>query len=342
MGKVIPSSSVQVIQSLEGGILAAIHVKEGDVVAKGRELLQIHDAIFASSYRENLSTTELLQARVVRLRAEANGQVKLELPPGTRPDIVAKETDLFQKRLDDFVATRDALAGRLALARNERELLAKARENGAVSPVDVIRVDKEIAALDGQIMTLRTTREREAMENFDKDMAQLEALTHAIARDRDRLARTVITSPVQGVVNKIYINTVGRVIASGMDIMDIVPTEDTLLIEASVKPADIAFIRPGQEAMVKFTAYDFAVYGGMKGHIEQISVDTIENEKKEQFYQIKVRTDGTKLGNTMDGKEMPIIPGMVAEVDILTGKKTVLEYLLTPLSRAQQRALRER
>lgn len=341
-GKVIPSSSVQVIQSLEGGIIDSISVKEGDVVTKGQELIRIHDAIFSSSYKENLATTELLQGRLVRLNAEANGLAELKFPPDTRPDIIAKESSLFRKKLADDEATRDALSQRLALARNEHDLLTKAQATGAVSPIEVIRIDKEIVTLEGQIATLRTKRERDAMEQFDKDKSQLEALTHAIARDRDRLTRTVINSPVNGIVNKIHINTVGRVVGSGVDIMDIVPTEDTLLIEASVKPADIAFISPGQQAMVKFTAYDYAMYGGMKGHIEQISVDTIQNEKGEHFYQIKVRTEAAKFGKTSDDKELTIIPGMVAEVDILTGRKTVLEYLATPITRARQRALRER
>ena len=152
---------------------------------------------------------------------------------------------------------------------------------------------------------------------------------------------------MRGTVNKISINTVGRVIASGVDIMEIVPADDSLLIEANVRPADIAFIHPGQEATVKFTAYDFAVYGGLKGTLEQISADTITNEKDkgekgESFYHIKVRTAVNSLGKDRKGKDLIIIPGMVAEVDVLTGKKTILTYLLKPINRARMRALRER
>lgn len=342
LGKVIPSSSLQVIQSLEGGIIAEILVKEGESVMKDQELVRIHDAIFASTYHENLATTELLRGRLVRLFAEANGLVELAFPEGTRTDIVEKETIIFRKKLADDESMRIALQERLDLARQELGLLEKALTTGAVSPVDVLRAEKEIATLEGQITTLKTKRERDAIEQYDVDKARLETLTHAIARDSDRLQRTVIRSPVTGVVNKIHINTVGRVVGSGVDIMDIVPTEDTLLIEASIRPADIAFIQPGMEAMVKFTAYDFAMYGGMKGHIEQISGDTIKDEKGEQFYQIKVRTESAHFGKSQDGKDLTIIPGMVAEVDILTGKKTVLQYLATPITRARQRALRER
>ena len=189
------------------------------------------------------------------------------------------------------------------------------------------------------------------MEQFDKDRADLEVLVEAIKRDKDRLDRTIIRSPVRGVVNKIHINTVGRVVGSGADIMAIVPSDDTLLIEANIGPADIAFIRPGEKVNVKFTAYDFSRYGGLDGKVERIGVDTVTDESSRQarqgqpaasYYPITVRTEKNSLGKDHNGNELPIIPGMVVEVDILTGKKTVLEYLLMPLNRARERALRER
>jgi len=156
------------------------------------------------------------------------------------------------------------------------------------------------------------------------------------------LDRTLIVSPVRGTINTVEIDSVGRVIASGDPIMEIVPPDDTLLVEADIRPADIAFIRPGHEVMVKFTAYDFSIYGGLKGKVEQISVDTITDEEGEKFYQIKVRTNEATLGKDKQGEELDIIPGMVAEVDILTGKKSVLTYLLKPINRTRERAFRER
>lgn len=342
IGKVIPSKSVQLIQSLEGGILEEIYVKEGERVQKGQPLIHIRDAIFAANYKENCAKRDELIARIARLDAETDGFKTLVMPEGIRLEAAMIEQNLFAKRKADYEATRKALSERLILAKREEELMEAGRESKAISPVELIRVQKEVTELEGQLAVLETKTQREAMESLDKDNADLMALEHAIQRDKDRLDRTLIKSPVRGTVNKIHIDTTGRVIASGMDIMAIVPLDDTLLIEANIKPSDIAFIRPDLDAMVKFTAYDFAVYGGLPGKVEQLSVDTITDEKGESFYQIKIRTDEATLGQDKHGQELEIIPGMVAEVDIVTGKKTILTYLLKPLTRARERALRER
>jgi adhesin transport system membrane fusion protein len=355
VGKVIPSQSVQLIQSLEGGLVEEIYVKEGQIVDKDQPLLRIRDAIFASNYNENLAKRQVLEARLCRLAAEAEGfKAELKFPEGIRPDLVNLERSLYEKRKKDYVTTKASLETRLKLAREQETLLKDGTKSRAVSAVELIRATQEVEQLDGQSRTLDTSSQREAMEHYHQDRGDLDALVQALMRDKDRLDRTLIRAPVRGTVNKIYINTVGRVIGSAVDIMDIVPTDDTLLIEANVRPADIAFIHPGQDAMVKFTAYDFAIYGGLKGKLERISVDTIAGEKtgtkgenknnnqNESFYQIKVRTAKNSLGKDRTGKELEIIPGMVAEVDILTGKKTVLTYLLKPINRARMRAFRER
>lgn len=342
VGKVIPSKSVQLIQSLEGGILQEINVEEGQIVEQGQQLLRIGDAIFASTYNENVVKREVLTARLSRLEAEASGFVELKFPAQVRKDLAELERALFEKRKSDFVATKTALEQRLKLAKREEELLLDAMESRAVSPIELIRIQKEVAQIDGELRTLTTSSQREAMERLHDDKGQLESLEQALLRDKDRLDRTVIRSPVRGAVNKIHINTVGRVIGSGVDIMEIVPTDDTLLIEANVRPADIAFVHPRQSAKVKFTAYDFSIYGGLEGTLEHIGADTVTNEKDESFYPIKVRTKQHSLGKDRNGKELEIIPGMVAEVDILTGKKTVLTYLLKPINRARERAFRER
>ncbi len=342
LGKVIPSKSLQLIQSLEGGILEEIAVEEGQVVEKGQLLLRIRDAIFASNYNENVAKREVLEARLCRLLAETKGFGELKFSEGTRPDLAELERSLFEKRRQDYVTTKTSLESRLKLARKGEELLRDGAKSRAVSAIELITSQKEVEQLDGQLRTLETTAQREAMEHYHQDKGDLDSLVLALLRDKDRLDRTIMHSPVYGTVNKISINTVGRVIGSGVDIMEIVPADDSLLIEANVRPADIAFIRPGQEAMVKFTAYDFAIYGGLKGTLEHISADTIANEKGEPFYHIKVRTAVSSLGKDRKGKELEIIPGMVAEVDVITGKKTVLTYLLKPINRARMRALRER
>ena len=350
-GKVIPSKSVQLIQSLEGGILEEIRVEEGQRVEAGQILLRIRDAIFASSYQENVARREMLQARLARLKAEGENLPALQFPEGTRSDIIATERSLFEARRSDRQATESALRSRLDLAVREEKLLEEGTKSRAISPVELIRVQKEVAELRGSLATLHSSFQRQAMEQFDKDNADLALLVEAIKKDKDRLDRTIIRSPVRGVVNKIHINTVGRVVGSGADIMTIVPSDDTLLIEANISPADIAFIRPGEKVNVKFTAYDSSRYGGLDGKVERIGVDTVTDEPGRQarqgqqavsYYPITVRTERNSLGRDHSGNELAIIPGMVAEVDVLTGKKTVLEYLLMPLSRARERALRER
>jgi adhesin transport system membrane fusion protein len=342
IGKVIPSKSIQLIQSLEGGILQEIDVEEGQVVEKGQKVLQISDAIFASTYKENMVKRQVLQARLFRLEAEAAGFEELKFPAEVGEGMAELELNLFTKRRRDYLATKEALEARLKLARQEEELLLDGIKSRAVSPVELIRVQKEVTQVEGELRTLTTTLQREAMEKHHEDKAQLDSLEQALIRDKDRLDRTVIRSPVRGTVNKIHINTVGRVIGSGVDIMEIVPMDDTLLIEANVRPADIAFVHPGQHAKVKFTAYDFSIYGGLEGTLEHIGTNTVTNQDNESFYPIKVRTTQHSLGKDRNGKELEIMPGMVAEVDILTGKKTVLTYLLKPLNRARMRALRER
>lgn len=346
MGKVIPSQSVQVIQSLEGGIIEAIRVEEGAPVEKGQEVLLIRDAIFSSSYQENLAKSEVLKARLARLEAEMKGAEMIVFLQDTRPELASFERALFDSRRLDYQTTKESLERRLTIAQRQEQLFQDVRQSKAVSQVEMLQTQKEVAELDGDLAKLKTTFRRQASEQYDHDRADLEALLHALKRDKDRLDRTIIRSPVRGTVNKIYINTVGRVVGSGENIMEIVPLDDTLVVEAKIRPSDIAFIHPGQDVTVKFTAYDFAIYGGLSGKVEKIGVDTIEDKdeygRPERFYQIKVRTQKTSLGKGRSGDELRIIPGMVAEVDVLTGRKTVLTYLLKPVNRARERALRER
>lgn len=341
VGKVIPSKSVQIIQSLEGGLVEEIYVEEGQQVEEGQKLLRIRDAIFASSYKENVAKRDVLEARICRHMAEGDGFQELKFPVYVRQELQDLERALYEKRREDHLAMKTSLEMRLKHSTREQDLLADGIKSRAVSEVELIRVMKEVAQLEGQLRTLVTTSAREAMESYHRDRAELDALVLALVRDKDRLDRTLIHAPVRGTINKIYINTVGRVIGSGVDIMEIVPSDDTLLVEANIRPGDIAFIRPGQEATVKITAYDFAVYGSLRGRLEHIGADTITNKEGESFYPIKVRTSQTSLGKDRHGKELSIMPGMITEVDILTGKKTVLTYLLKPINRARERALRE-
>jgi adhesin transport system membrane fusion protein len=384
-GRVIPSSELQVIQNLEGGILAAMHVRQGAVVAKGDLLLTIDDTQASSKYREDRSRVLALQAAIVRLRAEAAGETP-SFPDdlaAERSGLVSSELALFRARTNEFevslqvlrdqvvqrrqelVEARsriDQLRGSEALAREELEMLRPVVEGGAGSKIELIRLERQIndisgdlAATESSIPRIRASlneaqrRISERRAAYESQVAtalveaqgRLAAITEVLASAEDRVRRTEIRSPVNGTVQQILIKTIGGVIQPGQDLVHVVPLEDNLLVEAQIRPADIAFLSPGQDAVVKLTAYDFAIYGGLNATLEQISADTITDEKGERFYQIRVRTRRNFLV-AKDGKTLPIIPGMVAEVDILTGKKTVLAYLLKPILRARHKALRER
>ena len=384
-GRVIPSSELQVIQNLEGGILAAIHVHEGDVVRRDQILLTIDDTQASSKFREDQSRVYALQSAIARLQGLASGEepVFSEELAAARPDLVASELTLYQARkreveasiqaLRDLVAQRrqelveaqsriDQLQGSEALAREELAILKPLVEQGLKARIELVRLQRQINDITGELATTRSSvpRIRSALNEargriserraaFTGEVAaqlveaqgQLAAIAEVVTSAADRVRRTEIRSPVDGKVQQILINTLGGIIQPGQDLVEVVPIEDNLLVEAKIRPADIGFLSPGQEAIVKLTAYDFAIYGGLNATLVQISADTITDDQGESFYEIRVRTKRNFLV-AKDGATLPIIPGMVAEVDILTGKKTVLVYLLKPILRARGRALRER
>ncbi len=340
-GKVIPSSREQVIQSLEGGILAELYVREGDVVETGDRLLRIDDTRSAASYQEGEAKRQALRAAIARLQAEAAGKAPA-FPADLPAELVASERKLYQSRRK---ALEEGLAGlnrSLALARQELELTEPLVEQGVASRVELLRLRREVNDLRVQIRDRRNAFRAEARKELsarEAELARVEALNRARA---DQVRRTVIRSPVRGTVKNIRVTTLGGVIQPGQEIMQIVPLEDRLLIEARIRPPDIAFIHPGQKATVKITAYDFSIYGGLEGVVKHISADTIQDERnpKESYYRVLIRTDKAHL----EGREgpLPIIPGMTATVEILTGHKSVLEYLLKPVIKTFDNALHER
>lgn len=343
-GKVIPSSSIQTIQNLEGGIVAEIMVHEGSRVEKGDVLLRIDDTLSAASYRENLAKSQALQALLARLSAEATGTGTIQFPEELardRPDLIARETALFEKRERELAEQSHIIGRSHRLASDELTMTIPLVQKGIVSRVEQLRLEREVNELEGKLRELVGGRQQEALEKFNEAKAQNEELKAVLEGREDRVKRTLVRSPVAGTVNKLYMNTIGGVVQGGEPMVDIVPNNETLLVEAKVRPSDIAFLRPGQEATLKFSAYDFAIYGGLKGTVEHISADTIEDEvEKQHYYMIKVRNEDGKL--MKDGEELEIIPGMTVEVDVLTGRRTVLQYLLKPFHRMRFNALRER
>jgi adhesin transport system membrane fusion protein len=380
-GKVIPSKQLQVIQSLDGGIISEILVKEGQTVREGHVLLKIDATRFLSGYRESRTTYLALLAKAARLTAVAEGAPFI--PP---KEVVAEEPQLAQQEQILYSNRKAELDSQIAIARGQlqqrsQELVeARARnesaaqgfeftskelrltrplvESGAVSDVDLLRLQRDVSRYSGEkaqtaaqigrlqaaiseahnkIQNVELEFRNQARTELADTQAKINSLGESSVALSDKVKQADIKSPMNGTIKRLLFNTVGGVVPPGKDIVEIVPLEDALLLEARVNPRDIAFLRPGQNAKVKFTAYDFAIYGSLDGTLEHIGADSLMDDKGVAYYLVRVRTTQASLG-----ANLPIIPGMVAEVDILTGKKSVLSYLLKPVLRARQYALTER
>tara|TARA_R110002096_G_scaffold173997_12_gene349647 strand:+ start:16786 stop:18018 length:1233 start_codon:yes stop_codon:yes gene_type:complete len=345
MGKVIPSSSVQTIANLEGGIIAELLVSEGTRVSKGDVLVRIDDTMSNASLKENRAEAEALRAELIRLKAEADGINVVEFSPSmkaARPELVERETLLFNKRRSEVDEAKATLEKSLALASDELQMTIPLVKKDIVSKVDQLRIEREVNELEGKLKEITGAFQSRAMEQYNQTKAKLEGLEQVLQGREDRVNRTLVRSPVSGTVNKLHVTTLGGVLQPGEPIVDIVPNDETMLVSAKIRPQDIAFLHPGQNAVLKFTAYDFSMFGGLEGVVENISADTIEDEVDHQhYYEIKVRNESGELVSK-EGEALPVIPGMVVEVDVLTGRRTVLQYLLKPFHRMRFNALRER
>lgn len=333
-GKVIPSSQIQIIQNLEGGIIEKIFVKEGEIVQKGQQLVKLDATRFQTAYDEDRLKSLALKIKKERLTAEANNT---DFNPSedlieAMPDVVRYETALFNSRK----AQLNQLLTNLGLLKKELAVSQPLVAKGAISDVEIIHLNRDINLLQGQIDDFKS----KALQELNDTNALYNTSAQSALSNLDRLKRTSIASPVKGIVKQIKITTVGGISQPGADIMEIVPMEDTLLIEAKVPPKDIGFIRLGQEAMIKVAAYDFSIYGGLKGAVESISADTLTDDKGVSFFLIRVRTQKNYLGNKSHA--LYIIPGMTCTMEILTGKKSILHYLLKPLMKARENAFTER
>jgi membrane fusion protein, adhesin transport system len=380
-GRVIPSRQVQVVQSLDGGIVVDIMVQLGDTVKRGQPLIKIDETRAISSLRENESQYLSLRAKEARLKALANGGSFN--PPA---EVQEKTPDTYLQELQLFNAARDELNSQINIARDqlsqrERELsevqfkkevaiktyestnkeLAANRpllSSGAVSEIEILRLERDANRAKGDIdqasaqmsrLTAAISEARrkvsEAQQSFlskvrtelNETTAKINSLTQSSLALSDKVKQSTLTSPVNGKISKLYYNTVGGVIQPGKEVMEVVPSDDALVIEAKIQTKDIAFIRPQQPAVIKLTAYDYTIYGSLDGFVQDIAADSTIDDKGNAFYVVKVRTNKNNLGD-----HLPIIPGMVAQVDILTGKKTVLSYLLKPVLKAKSYALTER
>lgn len=342
-GKVIPSSKEQIIQSLEGGILTKLDVKEGDIVAKDQVLAQLDPTRLKSVVGESQSLLTSAQATSARLTAEVNGTA-LTFPESVRkePALVQTETALYQSRRANLEESLSGLSQALALVNQELRMTEPLVAKGAASEVEVLRLKRQANELNNRMTDIRTQYYVKAREELSKANTDIETQQQIVLGRSDTLNRTLFKAPVRGVVKEITVTTLGGVIPQNGKLMTIVPLDEQLLIETRISPRDIAFIHPGQKALVKVTAYDYSIYGGLDGKVTVISPDTLRDEvKQDQFYyRVYIRTNTDKLYNKA-GKSFSITPGMVATVDIRTGEKTVMDYLLKPFNKARE-ALRER
>ena len=340
-GAVVPSSREQVIQSLEGGILAELTVREGDIVEKGQVLLRIDDTRSGASLREGELKSQSLRAEIARLQAEAAG-TSPQFPKDIEASVIERERKNYVSRLTAVEESAASLKRNLELAEKELGMTQPMVARGAVSEVEVLRLQRQIIELKGQIQDRRNSFKAEARGKQAEKEAELSGIAEVLTAKKDEVSRSLVRSPMRGTVKNIKVTTLGGVIGPGQDIMEIIPIEERLLIEAKIRPADVAFLHAGQKATVKLTAYDYTIYGSLHGHLEHISADTLtdENPPHERFYRVYVRTDSAAL----NGKKgpLPVIPGMVATVEVLTGHKTVLEYLLKPVLKTRDNALHER
>jgi adhesin transport system membrane fusion protein len=383
-GQIIPSSRIQVIQNLEGGILAEVLINEGAMVNRGDILVRIDNVLAESTYRDARNQYLNHLAAMARLEAELEdrapkwpAEVQQQMPAAVGDQktlydsrqrqlnatlsVLKLQVDQRRQEIGEMQSRKRQLENNLQLAKQQRDIAKPLAAQGLYPQVDFLRLEREVSSLDGDLSTLRlsipraenalreaeqrvgeqiATFKTQASDELNKRRGDARSLLETITASKDRVTRTEVRSPVRGIVKQIRQNTIGGVIRPGDDILEIVPLDDTLLVEARIRPADIAFLRPGQPAMIKITAYDFSIYGGLKASLEEISADTIKDEKGESFYRIRLRTEKNTLIHNKEA--LPIIPGMTVTVDILTGKKTVMDYLLKPILKAKERALRER
>jgi adhesin transport system membrane fusion protein len=341
--RVTPSSKSQLVQSLEGGIIEEIFVREGDLVEVGQKLAALDRARFMATVGETLARARSLEAAAARLKAEIDGgQPQFSKEIREMPELVAREMELLRSRRQNLQENTASIEDSLGLVRREIALTEPLIELGAASDVELIRLRRQENELVAKLAAVRNQYIIDANAEYAKTMAELEVVQQIMSGRRDQLERTVLSSPVRGIVKNLELTTIGGVVAPGGTLMEIVPVEDTLLIEARLSPRDIAFIRPGLPATVKITAYDPSIYGTLDAVVDRISPDTLQDEvhRDQVYYRVYLHTDSSTL-RTKDGKEHAIMPGMVATVDIRTGSKTILDYLLKPVNKAKE-ALRER
>ncbi|WP_425099945.1 HlyD family type I secretion periplasmic adaptor subunit [Tropicibacter sp. S64] len=344
-GEIISSSRPQIIQNLEGGILAELLVKEGDEVLKGDVLAKLQGMQFRTSVDDLRDQITALEIRRLRLEAELAGASTFDVPASLAmrsPDLVQSEKALLQARQSDYLSRKSGAESVLVQAQNERDLMENLLDKKVVALIEVTRARKAYADAKKMFDEIVTQTELVRAEEYSETLKELATLQQNLKASQDQLNRTVLVSPMHGIVNALSVTTIGGVVRPGEEILQIIPADEELFVEAQIKPQDIANIRRGQEATIKLTAYDYTIYGTLKGRVDVISADTFKDERRpelEPHYKVTIRVDMDSLTDRQASIE--IRPGMQAQAELHTGEKTVLQYLLKPLYKSRE-ALRER
>lgn len=343
-GKVVPSSREQVVQSREGGVLASLSVRQGDIVEKGQLLAQLDPTQSAANVAESEARYYAAIAKAARLRAEISGAAGIDFPEtlAGHPDLIATEKALFVSRNKGLNEQLSGLMRSLELLDREVGISQRLQNLGAASLVELTRLQRQQAEAKIEISKLRDNYQVQAREELTKANADAGVYLSEMQERSDKKSQLSLRAPMRGVVQEVAVTTIGGVVPPNGDLLTIVPLDDKLMVEARISPRDIAFIHPGQKALVKISSYDYAIYGGLDGEVVNISPNTVRDEVKPEifYYRVYIETASDALKNA-DGKKFPIVPGMIATVDIRTGSKTVWQYLIKPFNRARE-ALRER
>lgn len=342
-GKIVPTSQIQAIQNLEGGIVKSISVKLGDHVKKDQVLVTLDDTRFAAEYNQALTKLAVLKSDIARLTAKAEGKDKIEFDPkfaAENPQQVAEETDLFNRDKSAFDKDMQLLNKQHDLLNKEIGIIVPLAKQGVVSNVEKLRLERDLVTLEQSIQEKKNAWQDQAREQLNKAQGDYSVLLQSMGEARDRMTRTIVRAPTDGIVNQVHVTTIGEVVKPGDTIVELVPVADELTVQAFVRPSDIGFIQVGQKALVKVSAYDYSIYGGLDATVQTISADAIKDKKDESFYEVKLRTKK----NYLKGKDQKLLlmPGMTVTVSILTGEKTVLSYIFKPFIKARQTALQER
>ena len=343
-GEMISSSRPQIVQNLEGGILSELLVHEGEQVEQGQVLARLQGTEFRTSADDLQEKLDALEIRRLRLEAEMAGESRFTVPEALAaraPDAVASERALLSARVGDFSARREGAQAVLKQAATERDLMEDMLRKNVVALIEVTRARKAFSDAELKYNEIVSQMKLERAEDYSDTLKDIATVKQQLTLAQDQLERTVITAPMRGIVNNLTVTTIGGVVRPGDEIVQIIPVDEDLFIEAQVRPEDIAHVEPGQEATIKLTAYDYTIYGSLKGDVKVVSADTFEDERDpnaEPYYRVTVSVDLDSL--TARQQQIEIRPGMRATVELHTGSKTFLRYLMKPLYKSQE-AFRE-